>query len=416
MSLSSIIKKTCPTCNKVAIESDRYSFGDATIVQLVCGHSIVEETLTISNYDTVISSDGRSLMPFQVTGVKFAEKANARVLIADEQGLGKTIQAIAMLKLHPELLPAVITCKTSLKAQWFHEIIRWTGGKDSYLTQVIGSSKEKPIPYAFGIYIITYDILKTEGLFDSIGIKTVILDECQAIKNHLSGRAKAVQSVAKDAEHIIALSGTPIKNHAGEYFTILNLLQPSRFPEFNRFLRDDCDSYETMYGYKVGGLARPDEFREKTQDFIIRRTQKEVLPDLPELNRQFYHVELDRRLNKAYADGLAELDDLLYSEENENTMTSMIAIMTKLRKITGISKVTEAIDFVTEFLLNTDRKIVVFAHHHDAVNLLDASLSKWLSDGGFKKPLNLHAGLNGEARAELVKKFQSEDYRIMIAR
>ena len=438
MALSTIVKKTCPACGKIAKEQGRIDFGDTKLITLGCGHCITESSIAGNeslSYENLISYDAsptcihvwdkskcikcpaKRLMPFQIEGIKFAEKSNARTGIFDEQGLGKTVQALALLRLHPELLPAVIVVKSTLKKQWFRQIQTWTGGKSiegqgNYLTQVLFTSIERPIPSAFGIYITSYDILKTEGMFDGVEVKTLILDECQTIKNHLAGRSKAVQLLGKQVEHVIALSGTPIKNHAGEYFTILNLLQPSRFPEYNKFIRDDCDSYETQYGYKVGGLANADLFRDKTDDFIIRRLQKDVLPDMPSMDRQFYHVELDKKLNQAYRDGMKELDELMYSEEDENTVTSIIAIMTKLRRITGISKVTECIDYLTDFLLSNDRKIVVFVHHKTVMNLLEANLNKWLSDGGFEPCLVYRAGMDG---FNTVKAFRESKSRVMIA-
>src|SRR4029078_7711772 len=106
-------------------------------------------------------------------------------------------------------------------------------------------------------------------------------DECQAIKNHLSGRAKAVQKLVKlpNVEYVIPTSGSPIENNAGEYFTILNMLRPRVFPEYNRFVRDWCDSYETQHGYKIGGLSQTERFHSLTKEFILRRTKKQVLPE-----------------------------------------------------------------------------------------------------------------------------------------
>lgn len=416
MALSSIVKKLCPIedCGKVAVEVSRITFADYKLITLECGHVTSEEILAETDYESIVSSDGRKLMNFQVEGVKFAEANNARVLIADEQGLGKTIQALALLKLHNQLLtPCVIVTKTTIKHQWHHEIIRWCG-REGFLTQVIHSSKELASS-AFDIYIVTYDLLKTEHMFDDVAIKTVIIDECQAIKNHLADRSKAVQKISKTAEHIIALSGTPIKNNAGEYFTILNILQPSRFPTYQGFLDRFCDHYWNGYGPKVGGLSHPKEFKAITEDFVIRRTKLEVLPDLPELERKFYHVELDRKLNKAYANALKELDDLYYAVETGETMTSMIAIMSKLRRITGISKVIECVDFITEFLLSNDRKIVIFVHHHAVAHLLKSSIDTWLSDGGLKPSLSLSSELSGDERSAMVDKFKNEDYRVMIA-
>jgi SWI/SNF-related matrix-associated actin-dependent regulator 1 of chromatin subfamily A len=419
MALSTIIKKTCKVCGKLAIEKKRISFGTSKLITLECGHVSSEEVLVGADYKSIVSSDGRQLMPYQIAGVQFLEQADARALLADEQGLGKTVQALALLKLHREkLLPAIIVCPTTVKLQWHHEIIRWCG-VNGYLTQVIGSGKELAAP-GFDVYVTTYDLLKNSDAFKMVKhqIKFVIIDECQRIKNHLSGRAKAIQKICQNVEHILPMSGTPIKNNAGEYFTVLNLIQPRMFPHYTNFIERDCDSYNNGWEYKVGGLKNPETFHQKTKDFILRRTKAEVLPDLPALSRKFYHVELDKKLNKAYSDALKELDDLMYEDDMSmmEKANNQLAIMNKMRQITGIGKVQECIDFVTEFLLSTDRKIVIFAHHHNVVNMLQADLDKWLVDGGWSKCLNLNSSLSADDRQNMTIKFKEDSTaRVMIA-
>lgn len=412
MPLSSIVKKNCTQCGKVLVESSRIDLGTTKLITYTCGHVQTEDALAATDYNSIISSDNRRLMPFQIAGVKFLEACNARALLADEQGLGKTVQAAALIKLHLESLsPIIIVTKTTVKLQWMWELIRWTGNKR---VQVLNSSKEIAVP-GFDIYVTTYDLLKDEKVFSFISPKTLVLDEVQAIKNHLSGRAKAVQNISKQCEHVIALSGTPIKNNAGEYFTVLNVLQPSRFPEYQRFLRDHCDYYDSFYSQKIGGLKNPDSFHERTKDFILRRTKSDVLSDLPELNRRFHHVELNREFNKAYAAAMQELDDLFYSDEQESSTANMIAIMTKMRQITGISKVTECVDYLTEFLLSCDRKIAVFVHHHAVASLLEANINKWLRDSNYPTALMLSASLDGDSRSRMVKTFEETNARAMIA-
>jgi SNF2 family DNA or RNA helicase len=428
MALSKIVKKECPECHKPFIQVGRIDFGTSVLLSGQCGHLIPEDKLISQGDDyerlLVTEKDHKPFRPYQVDGVKFIEQANARVLVADEQGLGKTWQATGFLKLHKEKLPAVIATKASVTQQWFWEIDRICG-REGFLTQVIRSGKERCLP-GFDIYIMSWDMLKVEGMFDMLDEhpKTLILDEVQAIKNHLSGRAKAAQDVSKNFEHIIALSGTPIKNNAGEYFTILNILKPERFPEYNAFVRDYCDHYETMYGYKVGGLADSTDFLEDTKDFIIRRTRKEAAPEIPEVDRQFFHVDFNKKLKGAYDDLMKELEKIYYQDESEESMTSIIAVMTKMRRLTGINKVAHCLDYLTqEFFPNEpDRKIVVGLHHHDVVTLLEADLNKWLLDPKehpnveYSKALNFHSGLTAEQRYQMVEQFKNDSRsRIMLA-
>jgi len=414
----------CPKCEADSVEKSRVKFGEKVIVSLLCGH-VVPETALIPLRDK-----GYSLLhslgyrDYQIEGVKFAEesrttiggKEGIRCLIADEQGLGKTWQASGVIALHDDMFPAIVVTKTTLTIQWWHELRRLVGHDKTY--QVIRSGKEMAIP-GFDVYVLTYDLLKKhEFIFALLGEypKTLILDECQSIKNHASGRAGAVYEVADKAFNIIGLSGTPIKNHAGEYFSILNILRPDIFSSYDRYVDEHCDFYDTAYGRKIGGLKNPDLFQDLTRKFIIRRTRAEAAPELPTMERVFHHVELSKKLQSAYKDAVKELEELLYAEQDEDTMSNMLAIYAKMRKITGLSKgALECVDYVTDFLLSTDRKIVIFLHHHTVATLLEANLNKWLSDGGYRPILNLHSGLSGEQRAETVRKFREEPYRVMIA-
>jgi SWI/SNF-related matrix-associated actin-dependent regulator 1 of chromatin subfamily A len=423
MSLTQIIRQECTTCKKIAVEVSRMKLGKTLIIKLACGHILHSEVLAASDssYDSIIFSDGCKPRPYQIDAIKFVEQSDVRCIIADEQGLGKTIESSDILRLHSaKLLPAVVVCPSTVKIQWMFELQRICDTPEKkFLIQVIQSGKECAMP-GFDIYVITYDMLKKEDLFRFLPeghIKTIIIDECQRIKNHLSDRAKAVQRIARKTKHIIAMSGTPIKNNAGEYFTVLNLVKPTMFPHYQKFIDNYCDAYSNGWGQKIGGLRDSARFHEDTKDIIIRRTKAEVLKDLPAIDRKFHHVELDRKLNKAYAAALQELEDLLYSEEGNGFAggAAKIAIMSKLRHITGISKVAECIDYTTEFLLSTDRKIVIFTHHQDVSSMLEAQLNNWCIEGGFDKVCVLHSGLDGNARAKLVEQFKNSNCRVMIA-
>lgn len=357
-------------------------------------------------------------MPYQIRGVEFLEQADARAILGDEQGLGKTIEVLALIKLHQkELLPAIITAPTTVKLQWHHEI-REKCGVQGFLTQVISSGKELAAP-GFDIYVTTYDLIKNEKCFDLVKdkIKLIVIDECQRIKNHLSERAKAIQKVCKNVEHIIPMSGTPIKNNAGEYFTVLNLVKPRLFPHYATFIERDCDSYSNGWGYKVGGLRNPEAFHEKTKEFILRRTKAEVLPDLPALGRRFYHVEFDAKLRKVYMDHLNELDDAMYDDElsSMEKSSNMLAIMNKLRQVTGLSKIDPCIEWVTDYLESSDRKLVIFAHHHSVVAMIKNKLDSYLAENNMKPVLDLNASLSAEDRANMAFRFKEQDYRVMIA-
>jgi SWI/SNF-related matrix-associated actin-dependent regulator of chromatin subfamily A-like protein 1 len=431
MALSTIIKQTCPAidketgkvCGKIAVELTRVPLGNDFLITLECGHLVTEGRLGSADdlYTSIVSSDGKRLMPYQIEGVKRIEEANARAILADMQGLGKTVQALATIKLHADiLLPAVIFVPATVKMQWHHEVVRWCG-LEGFRCQVISHGKEFCAP-GFQIYIVTYEMAKNDNIWQYVkdDIKFVILDECQRVKNHLSERAKAVQRLCKNVPHILPMSGTPIKNNAGEYFTVLNLVQPRRYPNYSRFIEQECDSYHNGWGYKVGGLKNPDKFAQDTKDFIIRRTKDEVLKDLPEFSRRFFHVEMDGKVKAAYIALIKELDDILY-DDDMNAMdkgAAKIAIMSKMRHITGLSKVPAVAEQIRDFLESQpwDRKLTVFTHHQDVMELLAVECQDFLTELGLAKPLLMKGTLSADERYKLALRFrEDEKARVMIA-
>jgi SWI/SNF-related matrix-associated actin-dependent regulator 1 of chromatin subfamily A len=429
MALSTIIKQTCPAvdretgkpCGKIAVELTRVQLGNDYLITLECGHLVTEGRLGSKDdvYTSIVSSDGKTLMPYQIEGIKRIEAANARAILADMQGLGKTVQALGLIKLHPEeLLPAVIFVPATVKLQWHHEVVRWCG-REGFLCQVISNGKEFAAP-GFNIYIVTYEMAKNDNMWQYVkdDIKFVVLDECQRIKNHLSDRAKAVQKLCKDVPHILPMSGTPIKNNAGEYFTVLNLVQPRRYPNYTRFIEQECDSYNNGWGYKIGGLKNPNKFAEETKDFIIRRTKDEVLKDLPEFRRVFSHVELDGKVKKAYTDLIKELDDVLY-DDSLDAMASgaaKIAIMAKMRHITGLSKVPAVAEQIQEFLTSQpDEKITIFTHHLDVMELLAAECQPFLNEMALHKALKINGSTSGDDRFRIANQFREDpNSRVLI--
>lgn len=419
----------CPKCNKVAESKRSFDIAGQTVHLLKCDHILRMHQIAKRDAENIVSLDGKRLFKFQCEGVDFISKSGGRALIADEMGLGKTVQALAWLALYlDEATPVAYFLKSSLKIQWQHEIMRWISKSedpdDAELAQVIETSRDKFLP---GIrhYIFSFDILrrfkdgKLKEMFEKRGIKTIIIDECQQIKNPESQRTKQVRDLCAlpCIENIIGLSGTPIKNNASEYFSILNILHSERFPRFSTFLYNDCDSYFNGYGYKTGGLRDPEGFKRKTRDFIIRRERKEVMPDLPTVSRSYQFRELGKDVEEAYKTAFLQFRDDYFTggassfAENSN----ILAYMSRMRHLAGLSKVEPCVEHLEEFLLETDRQIVVFIHHKDVGERIHRLLSNSCALMGEKKPLMLTSDLNSEQRDSVVQAFKNQESRILIA-
>lgn len=458
--------KICPKCNKKTeeISHSLIKAFNTRLINLSCGHSYTEKLLTAKNWESFEAQRGipHKLRPFQGRGYEFARESGFRCLIADEPGLGKTVQALASIYYHPELLPCLIVCKAAVKLQLAKAIMTWMGM--DYMPQVIENGNDRPSKLC-PIVIVTYELLwriqkqeieKSEtvekeirlrlGLsewaplpddekdkipviqnpFKNYNFQSMILDEVQQIKNSQSKRAVQVMNIGKDIPHILALSGTPIKNHAGEYFPILNLLRPEMFPNYERFKRDECDSYYTGRFWKIGGLRDMQSFHEKTKDFIIRRTRQEVLPELPIVDRKFVEADFaSKKMELAYKSAQEEFIEAYEDEDKsfEGT-TNLLAKMAKLRHLAGLNKVPFAVDWIMEFLLDTDvsRKLVVYVHHIDVGQLLTAALSAAIKreneSGGIdiNLPVEYTAALDSAARQKIINDFINlTNSRVLIA-
>jgi SWI/SNF-related matrix-associated actin-dependent regulator 1 of chromatin subfamily A len=402
---------------------------------------VVEETIDPSKGEVYQnqfkSSDGRVPYPFQELGIEFIKNSGFRCLIADEMGLGKTIQALGAIKSYSEeVLPALIVVKSSLKLQWFSEAVRWLGVK-GFLCQIITDGKTEPVP-GFQLYIVSYDVLRRfttkkkvtgktdygmevtkeikENPFYTFPFKTIILDEAQSIKNLKSTRTSEIFRICDGKPNVIALSGTPFKNNMLEYFPILHLLRPDIFRSEQSFDRQFIKYGWVGSAWKAVGLKDPTYFKQLTESFIIRRERKEVLPELPEINRVFHHVDFEtEKMKRDYYSAEDELIKQYEEKAKSKSPQEILGIMAVVRHIVGLTKVKPTVEKITEFLLETDRKLVVFVHHQDIMDLIHLLTTNWCLDGGYELPLKFHSGLGADERDEVIKKFRDTNARIMIA-
>jgi SNF2 family DNA or RNA helicase len=371
--------------------------------------------------------------PFQSKGISFAIEHEYRCLIADEQGLGKTVQALGIMhhamKTNPDdFFPCLIMAKSNVKMQWMVQLLNWCGM--DYIPQIIEDSKLIPVP-GFNVYIASYDIFrrfskkttvtkvskwghevettqKTNPFYE-FPFKTVIMDEVQAIKGD-SQRTEEVKKIC-EGKNVIALSGTPIKNNAAEYFTILHMLAPLKFPTKRSYL-DYWVKTEVVNGYeKYTGLKNPERFAEYTSDIIIRRTRDQVKEEIglrvTKANRIFYHVDFENpKLKAAYEQAEALfIREMEEKVKNKNPL-EIIARLSVMRHLVGLNKIQPTVDLATEFMIeNPVGKLVIFAHHEDVMKTINLLLTKWCHENDYKAPLMYHSGLNQSERFEMIAKF-----------
>jgi SNF2 family DNA or RNA helicase len=334
---------------------------------------------------------------FQVEGMRFIETAvavNKGAAVFDEMGLGKTIQVLGYINYHPEAWPVLYVVKSKIKYQWYRAILNWLGEK--FVGQVLTSGKDFIIP-GLRTYICSYDLLVpkvrkssktgkvTIGGFDieklkKAGIKTIVLDECQQIKNVDSNRTKQIRQIVTDKfwgypVKVIGLSGTPWKNRGSEFYPILNMLSPIKFGNFENFKKRWVGTYWHGKYLKEAGIKNIPEFKEYIRDIAIRRERKEVMKELPLVNRTKLYVEMSEAQEEEYDIEVQKFVEwynnaVIGGEEEQLSGIAILGKMARMRHLTGLAKIEATLDYVREFIEETERKLVIFVHHQDVGEVL----------------------------------------------
>lgn len=331
--------------------------------------------------------DGLAYLPYQKAGIAFAMERR-HVLIGDEMGLGKTIQGIGISNADPLLKRILIICPASLKLNWKREWKKWDIKK---LTVGVANSKHFP---ATDVVIVNFDIVKK--LHSKLIAETwdmLIVDECHKVKNpdalrtqYIMGKKESkkkdkttgkmipvppVQGIA--AGRNAFLTGTPILNRPIELWTLLEKLDPNDLGRnFFSYAKRYCNATQNRFGWDFSGASNLDELQEKLRSkFMVRRLKADVLKDLPAKRRQVILLEPD-----AKGRDLIEKEKQAYENLSMKEGDSVaLAEMSRLRKEVAVYKAPFVIEHVTD-LLETQDKIIVFAHHKEVVDALMAAFGK----------------------------------------
>lgn len=405
------LQDKCPECGKVAIEKFAINTVDkegnqVKLITLECFHIIKKVIPRGTPYETMVSNDWKpevknckhewnknqclkcgefKLFNFQITGAKFAESALSMQKgagIFDDMGLGKTVEALALLRFHSKLYtPTMIVTKSAIKFQWFKQAVIWLGPE--FIGQIISTSKDYIMP-GLKIYIIPYDLLRRfpPEKLQKIGIKLIVLDECQQIKNPDSARTQEVRKLISGSDpnvKVLPLSATPWKNRGGEFFPVLNMIDPVKFYSYQGYLDTWVDFYYEGPKKKMGGIRNIPKFKKFTEELIIRREYNEVMDEFPDINRRKLNVQLNELEQTTYDESVSEFvewynDYVLSGDEEKISGIEILAKMARMRHVTGLAKIPATLGFVEEFVEDTDKKLVIFVHHKDVGELMYGAL------------------------------------------
>jgi superfamily II DNA or RNA helicase len=208
--------------------------------------------------------------------------------LADDMGLGKTVMVLALLesrrreRKRGEPRTSLVVVPRSLVFNWVEEARRFA--PELRVLDYTGPARDAAaVADDVDLVLTTYGTLRRDAAqLKDIEFDYVILDEAQAIKNATTASAKGARLLR--GRHRLALSGTPVENHLGELWSLLEFLNPGLLGSSSAFHK------------RVGKAPDPDDLAwlsRALRPFFLRRTKEQVAPELPPRIEQTIHCELE---------------------------------------------------------------------------------------------------------------------------
>lgn len=404
---------------------------------------------------------GLTPFPYQVIGATFAKLSGYRCLIADEPGLGKTIQALACIALDPaELLPALVIAPASVCGSWMQQTAKWLPKVPSWYLE----KEETPLPPPGfkGVVVASWDSMRSRKVdMLAYGFQFFVADEAHKAKNLGSSQTQAARLLAqgpneREAEtlppgskaipHVLFLSGTPVKNTVVDLWPQLSAIDKEAWGKLAKFKEKyaTLTAKRTIPGYErmseeqqeravEAWEARQEEalgdLRDRLRCTMIRRLKKDAV-DLPPKYRVTVAAPLRgdivaeyRRASTAFLKWLAaavkaKMLELGFDPQtaDEDAMAAVdravraeaIVQIGRLREIAGRGKIPAAIR-MGQRLARAGEPFLYFCDHKEVVTALKKALK------AEKIPFGVIDGDHtGNKRTEAVDAFQSGKLQALI--
>ena len=341
-----------------------------------------------------VKADLRDYQKIGYSWLKTLENYKFGGILADDMGLGKTLQLLTVIESYLEngeedKKASIVISPSSLALNWMAEAKKFT---PEIKTQVISGNANERLQKIQGIknynlVITSYDLLKRdiEKYKDlDYTFKYIIADEAQYLKNSTTQNAKAIKELKGETRY--ALTGTPIENSLAELWSIFDYIMPGYLFQYKKFK----SKYETPI-VKEESKEAMGKLKMLIEPFVLRRTKKEVLTELPEKTITVLNNNMDEEQEKIYMSYLAkakqEVADQIKINGFEKSQIMILAALTRLRQICchpGLfisdykgesSKLNQCMEII-EDAVSSGHKILLFSGYTSMFDIIQAELIK----------------------------------------
>ena len=338
-----------------------------------------------------------NLRYYQKIGFKWLsvlDKYHFGGILADDMGLGKTIQILAIILKYingnqENKKASIVVSPSSLTLNWYNEAKKFA--PTLKVCVIRGNNKERKEIIDkienYDLIITSYDLLKRDiELYKNKKYKFryAIADEAQYLKNSNTQNAKAIKSILADTR--FALTGTPIENSLAELWSIFDFIMPEYLFGYKEFKHE----------YEIPIVKEQDEEAMKKlkmliEPFVLRRTKKEVLTELPEKTITVLNNEMTEEQEQIYLSYLMQAKKEVAEEVDakgfEKSQIKILAALTRLRQICchpklfienyngECSKLDQCMEIIEEGI-SANHKILLFSTYTSMFDIIEKKLKK----------------------------------------
>lgn len=309
--------------------------------------------------------------PYQWVPCHYAPLNNGCMLILDNMGGGKSVEAI-MVTIRKEYKkhPVLIVCPPSLIGNWQNEIFKMFEQESVVVNKPLGRL-DPDIRFYIVSYYQLHKVQCKPGWF-------VVVDEIHNFRNRDTKRSKDLVKILEFKKYLIGLTGTPVCNRPKDLFPSMDWIDPG-FYRWWDFALEFCGAQKGFFGWTTDGATNLDKLNAMLyDDFAIRRTNDQIMSQLPEKIRQVVNLSPRR-------------------EVESETVMGMFAASAEAKSKDG-----EFLECVEDALTSLD-KVIIFAHHK---TMMDA-MAKVCTKLGLKY-VRIDGSVDSSKRFALCEQFQNE--------
>jgi len=275
-----------------------------------------------------------TLRDYQVEGYRWLRRLaewGVGGILADDMGLGKTLQTLAVLLDRAHEGPSLVIAPTSVGFNWMREVEKFAPQLQASLYRETDRGDFLETLGPNQLVVCSYGLaLRDVERLAKVKWANMILDEAQAIKNSRSKTSIAIASIP--SQWTIALTGTPVENHLGELWSLFRVVAPGVFGGWEHFRNRFASPIE-----RENDSDRREALKNRLKPFVLRRTKKEVLKDLPERTEMNLYVELSPAERALYdqvrQSAVGEIDSIAKLPDIQDQRFKILALLTRLRQI-----------------------------------------------------------------------------------